>query len=69
MGNDQTATPMAFNNGLSIQHDDKIDDLRIAIHRIVAEIDALGRHRNYSLAVTKLEEAELWLANRKHKPA
>lgn len=60
---------VSMSNGLSPEHDDKIDDLRIAIHRIVADIEALGRHRNYSLAVTKLEEAELWLANRRHRPA
>lgn len=58
-----------MSNGLSPEHDDKIDDLQIAIRLIIAGIEALGCHRNYSLAVTKLEEAELWLANRRHRPA
>ena len=59
----------AFNNGLTPEQDDKIDDAMIAISRLMAEVEAMGRHRSYSLAVTKLEEARHWLRDRKHKPA
>lgn len=61
--------PVTFNNGLTQEHDDKLDDLHIALVRIRHDIDALGRHRNYSLAVTKIEEAEHWLRARKHVAA
>lgn len=57
---------VTFNNGLSPEHDDKVDDLQIACSRLRLEIEALGRHRTYSLAITKLEEAEHWLRARKH---
>lgn len=60
---------MTFDNGLTAANDDKIDDLLIALVNIRHEIEALGRHRSYALAVTKIEEAEHWLRDRKHKPA
>lgn len=63
------AAPMTFNNGLTPEHDDAIDDLMIGLTRIRLEIEALGRHRTYSLAMTKIEEAEHWLRARKHQPA
>lgn len=58
-----------FDNGLSADQDDAIDNAMIAISRLVIEIEAMGRHRSYSLAVTKLEEAKHWLRDRKHKAA
>jgi hypothetical protein len=58
--------PMAFNNGLSPQQDDALDDLHIELVRIRLRIEELGRHRTYSLAVIKIEEAEHWLRARKH---
>ena len=61
--------PSAFDNGLTPDQDDAINNAMIAISRLVVEIDAMGRHRSYSLAVTKLEEAKHWLRDRKHKPA
>jgi hypothetical protein len=61
--------PAAFDNGLTAAQDDALDDLCISINRVAMQIEELGRHRNYSLAVTKLEEAKLWLRDRKHKPA
>ncbi len=61
--------PVAFNNGLTPEQDDKLDDLHIALVRIRHDIETLGRHRNYSLAVTKIEEAEHWLRARKHVAA
>ena len=60
---------MAFSNGLSREHDDEIDEITIDILRLSRRIEELGRHRSYSLAVTKLEEAKQWLQDRKHKPA
>lgn len=61
--------PMTFSNGLSPEHDDALDDLRIELVRIRHRIEELGRHRTYSLAVTKIEEAEHWLRARKHTAA
>jgi hypothetical protein len=60
---------MTFSNGLSPEHDNKLDDLHIALVRIRHEIEELGRHRTYSLAITKIEEAEHWLRARKHTAA
>lgn len=57
---------MGFDNGLTTIMDDKLDDLMIALSRIRLEIEDLGRHRTYSLAVTKIEEAQHWLRARKH---
>lgn len=67
MSNEGTA--MTFNNGLTPEHDDKLDDLMIGLIRTRHEIEALGRHRTYSLALTKIEEAEHWLRARKHSAA
>lgn len=60
---------MTFSNGLSTEHDDTIDDIMIDLVRINQRIEALGRHRSYSLAQTKVEEAKHWMRDRKHKPA
>jgi hypothetical protein len=60
---------MALDNGLTPEQDDAIDDLMIDLKRISMRIEELGRHRSYSLAVTKIEEANHWLRDRKHKPA
>lgn len=61
--------PITFSNGLSPEHDDAIDDIMIDLVRINQRIEALGRHRSYSLAVTKIEEAAHWMRDRKHKAA
>jgi hypothetical protein len=60
---------MTFNNGLSPEHDDAIDDIMIDLVRINQRIEGLGRHRSYSLAVTQIEQAIHWMRDRKHKPA
>jgi hypothetical protein len=60
---------MTFSNGLSDEHDDEIDQIMIDLMRINQRIEALPRHRSYSLAVTKIEEAKHWIRDRKHKPA
>ncbi len=58
--------PMVFNNGLTSEQDNQLDDLMIGLTRTRLEIEALGRHRTYSLALTKIEEAQHWLRARKH---
>ena len=63
------AQPVTFSNGLSPEQDDALDDLHIELVRIRLRIEELGRHRTYSLAVTKIEEAEHWLRARKHTAA
>lgn len=37
--------------------------------QVLFDGEALGRHRSYSLAVTKIEEAVHWMRDRKGKPA
>lgn len=61
--------PMTFDNGLSREEDDALDDLMIECSRLALRIESLGRHRSYSLAITKVEEAKHWLRDRKNKAA
>lgn len=61
--------PHTFSNGLSREQDDALDDAIIAVGSIITQVEELGRHRSYSLAVTKLEEAKHWLFDRKRKVA
>jgi hypothetical protein len=65
---DEQSKPVTFTNGLTPEQDDKIDDMMIGLTRMRLEIEELGRHRAYSLAITKIEEAEHWLRARKHQP-
>lgn len=58
---------MQFNNGLTPEQNNEIDDLRIDMFRLISRVEALGRHRSYSITVTKLEEAAQWMNDRKHK--
>jgi hypothetical protein len=60
---------MAFTNGLSNNHADEIDNVILDLTRINWRIAALGRHRSYALAQTKIEEAMHWMRDRTHKPA
>lgn len=55
----------SFSNGLTPAQDDALDDLHCALVKIRFDIEAMGRHRTYSLALTKIEEAEHWLRARK----
>ena len=61
--------PMKFSNGLSQAENDRIDDLIIDLTRIAMEIEWLPRHRSYSLAITKIDEARHWLRDRKSRAA
>ena len=63
------STVHKFDHGLTTEQEDTISDLQSRISTIVQEVEALPRHRNLSLTITKLEEANLWLRNRLHKPA
>jgi hypothetical protein len=63
----QMNQPLTFSNGLSQDHDDKIDEIMIDIARLRQRVEELGNHRSYSLAITKLEEASHWMRDRKHK--
>lgn len=55
-----------FDNGLTTIMDDKLGDLMIGLTRTRLEIEELGKHRTYSLALTKIEEAQHWLRARKY---
>jgi hypothetical protein len=65
----EQSTPMTFDNGLTPEQDNLIDDLIITLTRTRLIIEDLSRHRTYSLAITKIEEAEHWLNARKHSAA
>ncbi len=58
-----------FDNGLTPEQEDAVDDLSIDLAGIKRQIGDLGQHRSYALAITKIEEAIHWLRDRKHKPA
>jgi hypothetical protein len=66
---EEAMTVQTFDNGLTPEHDEEIDNLMIAIVDLRHRVSQLGRHRSYSLAETKLEEASHWLRDRKFKPA
>ena len=55
-------------NGLTHDQDDDLDDFVIALSRIRERIALMPFHRSLSLAVTKIEEAQHWLRDRKVKP-
>lgn len=59
--------PMQFSNGLSGDQQNEIDDITIELGRLQARIEALGRHRSYSTAITKVDEARHWLQDRRHR--
>lgn len=61
--------PMTFDNGLSDREKDQLFDLEVDIQRLILRIEELPRHRSYSLAVTRMEEAKHWLRDRTNKPA
>lgn len=58
---------VTFDNGLTAEQDDEIDNITIDLVRLTARIEALGRHRSYSVAITKLDEARHWLRDRRHR--
>lgn len=61
--------PMIFDNGLTDAQADEIDQIQIDLQRINQRIEALGRHRSYSLAQTQIEQAIHWMRDRKSKPS
>lgn len=63
-----TETGHTFNNGLSGLQEDFIFDIQSNIEAHIENLNSLPRHRSLSLAVTKLEEANLWLRDRLNKP-
>lgn len=66
-------SPQKFNNGLTHDQENELYDLVIEFKRVKMVVEDFegrtGRHRSYSLAITKLEEAQHWLSDRLHKPA
>lgn len=55
------------NNGLTADDIDEIEALRSDISELIERVTNLGRHRSYSTAITKLDEARHWLADRKER--
>ena len=62
-------TTMKFDNGLTPSQQDELHDIQAALSTLAIRIEDLGRHRNYSTAITKLDEARFWLRDRTHRPA
>lgn len=56
-----------FHNGLTETQEGALDDILIDIASIIARIENFPPHRSIALGVTKLEEAKMWLADRKRK--
>lgn len=54
-------------NGLTAGDIGEIEALRGEISAIIERIGTLGRHRSYSTAITKLDEARHWLNDRKER--
>lgn len=69
MADEVEESALAFDNGLTPEQDDAIDDLMIDIVRLTHRIEELGRHRSYSCAITNLDQAAHWLRDRKGRPA
>lgn len=59
--------PVSFHPGLTPEQSNECYDIEIAIHDLVRRIEALPRHRSFSVAVTKLDEARHWVRDRKHR--
>ncbi len=60
----------AFDNEMSNAESELVNQFQIEISDMIRTIaDDLPKHRNYSLAMTKLEEARLWLHDRANKPS
>lgn len=57
-----------FDNGLSDNQENEIYDTMIEISRVKERVESMPRHRSLSLAVTKLDEAWLWLHDRVRRP-
>lgn len=51
-------------NGLTVNERHEIEDIRIVLSHVIGRINELGRHRSYSTAITKLDEARHWLRDR-----
>ncbi len=58
-----------FSNGLTTEQEEDVEQLRIDISRLLVRVADLPPHRSLSLAVTKLQEAQHWLADRTWRPA
>lgn len=56
-------------NGLTLEQDEEVAVIADELQILRERIDKLPRHRSLALAVTKLEEAEHWLADRRRKTA
>jgi len=60
---------MVFDNGLTAEQRRDLDHIEMQINVLVHELHALPKHRSFSLAITKLEEARQWVDDRRRKPA
>lgn len=61
--------PQAFDNGLGVDGELALDAALAKVRELTVIVSNLGRHRSYSLAITKLDEAGHWLLDRKTQTA
>ncbi|MGI9499720.1 MAG: hypothetical protein ACR2P3_06760 [Geminicoccaceae bacterium] len=66
--NENTST-QTFNADLAEGELDEIHEVMIEMSRLKQRMQNLPRHRHYSIAITKMDEARLWLGDRRNVPA
>ncbi len=64
---EQQVEVMRFDHGLTDAQVDLLDEMRMALGRMIQDLETLPRHRSLSLAVTKIDEASHWLRDRQHR--
>ena len=62
-----TGLPPNFDNGLTPEQAEEIDNIRLEVQKLSTRVDMLPKHRSLSMASTKLDEVWLWLSDRKRR--
>lgn len=63
------AMNQTFDHGLNKATVELLTDLHQELNTIKSLIEDAPKHRTFSLAITKIEEAQHWLMARLHTPA
>ncbi|MGB0713855.1 MAG: DUF7681 family protein [Gammaproteobacteria bacterium] len=59
----------AIDPSLSEDHVAEIDAIDALMEDLKERVKALGPHRNHSVTITKIDEAQMWLRDRKFRHA
>ena len=51
-------------NGMTIEESNKLSAVRYELRKVIKKVRELPGHRNYAIAITNMETADLWLADR-----